>query len=197
MSAVSLYLASRSPRRRELLNQIGVRFNVIAGDIDEVPAAKESPEIYVVRMAREKAAAGAAFVSLREMKRLPILAADTSVVMDGNILGKPVDQEGAATMLGLLSGRSHQVMTAVAVTNGERLASRLSVSRVVFNTLSEREIERYWQTGEPQDKAGAYGIQGLGAVFVRELQGSYSGVVGLPIVETVDLLNDFAVPYWQ
>lgn len=197
MSVVSLYLASRSPRRRELLNQIGVRFSVIAGDINETPEAQESPEIYVVRMAREKAAAGSALVSLRQVERLPVLAADTSVVMDGHILGKPVDQAEAAKMLGLLSDHTHQVMTAVAVTNGERIESRLSVSQVVFNALSDREIERYWHTDEPQDKAGAYGVQGFGAVFVRELQGSYSGVVGLPIVETVALLNDFGVPYWQ
>lgn len=197
MTAVSLYLASRSPRRRELLDQIGVHFDVVAVDIDETPEAQESPEVYVVRMAREKAVAGFSSVSQAQKVPLPVLAADTSVVIEDKALGKPVDRFEAAKMLGLLSGRDHQVMTAVTVTNGERMESRLSISRVVFKPLSAVQIERYWQTGEPQDKAGGYGVQGLGAVFVRELQGSYSGVVGLPIVEAVELLDCFGVPYWQ
>ena len=197
MSAVSLYLASRSPRRREILDQIGVRYELVAGDIDETPKAGETPEDYVARMACEKAGVGLVAMQEAGMVQRPVLAADTSVVVDSKILGKPVDREEAMAMLSELAGRDHQVMTAVAVSDGDRMESRLSITRVLFNPLSEEQIARYWETGEPRDKAGAYGIQGLGAVFVRELQGSYSGVVGLPIAETVDLLDCFGVPYWQ
>ena len=197
MSAVSLYLASRSPRRREILDQIGVHYELVAGDIDETPKTGEIPEEYVARMACEKACAGLAAMLEARMVQRPVLAADTSVVVDGKILGKPADREEAMAMLSALAGRDHQVMTVVAVTDGDRQESRLSITRVLFNPLSEEQIARYWETGEPRDKAGAYGVQGLGAVFVRELQGSYSGVVGLPIAETVDLLDCFGVPYWQ
>ncbi|GAA4647785.1 Maf family protein [Kistimonas scapharcae] len=197
MSAVSLYLASRSPRRREILDQIGVHYELVVGDIDETPNAGEIPEEYVTRMACEKARAGLGAMQEACMVQRPVLAADTSVVVDGKILGKPADREEAIAMLRALAGRDHQVMTAVAVNDDDRLESRLSITRVLFNPLSEEQIARYWETGEPRDKAGAYGIQGLGAVFVRELQGSYSGVVGLPIAETVDLLDCFGVPYWQ
>ncbi|WP_211826017.1 Maf family protein [Kistimonas asteriae] len=197
MSAVSLYLASRSPRRREILDQIGVLYDLVAGDIDETPKAGEAPETYVTRMASEKARAGLAAMVQGQLVQRPVLAADTSVVVDVKILGKPADREEALAMLTALGGREHQVMSAVAIADGERLESRLSVTRVLFSPLSEAQIARYWETGEPQDKAGAYGIQGLGGVFVRELQGSYSGVVGLPIAETVDLLDCVGVPYWQ
>lgn len=197
MSVVALYLASRSPRRRELLNQIGVIHALVAGDIDETPKSGEAPDSYVIRMATEKACAG--LVTMRQHASVPrpVLAADTSVIIDGRMLGKPIDRRDAVAMLTELGNREHQVMTAAAITNGEQLEHRLSVTRVLFQPLSEAQIIRYWQTGEPQDKAGAYGIQGLGAVFVREVQGSYSGVVGLPIAETVELLDCFGVPYWQ
>jgi septum formation protein len=188
---LQVVLASASPRRRELLTQIGVEFTVSPADIDETVRAGESPEDYVLRMAITKAQQG--FASLVEpAASCPlVLGADTAVVLDGQILGKPRDQADAEYMLACLSGRTHRVMSAVAVTDGERLASRLSVTAVTFRELRSGESTTYWQSGEPRDKAGAYAIQGRGGLFVRELQGSYSGVVGLPLFETAELLEMF------
>lgn len=190
-SAHTLVLASASPRRRELLNQIGVQFEVIVHDIDETLLAGEMASDYVCRLARAKAAA----VALTEQHNMgrPVLGADTIVVVNGKVLGKPEDAEDASRMLNLLSGREHQVMTAVCVIQGERSGLRLSTTTVRFRELDSHEIEAYWQSGEPAGKAGAYAVQGLGALFIEHLAGSYSGVVGLPLYETAELLQTFGV----
>lgn len=187
-----LILASASPRRRELLQQIGVRFVVQVSDIDETPLPKEAPSDYVCRLALAKAYAVAQ--QRRIDKRLPVLGADTIVVCDGQLLGKPVDQADGYRMLRLLSGRTHEVLTAVCLSNGPRHSVRLSSSQVRFRYLTDAEIAAYWQSGEPDGKAGAYAVQGLGAVFIEHLSGSYSGVMGLPLYETAALLNKFDVP---
>ncbi|MBK8161846.1 MAG: septum formation inhibitor Maf [Gammaproteobacteria bacterium] len=178
-------LASTSPRRRELLAQIGVPFEVVAVEVDEGLRADEAPEDYVVRLALEKARAGAAAAG-RPDARLA-LGADTVVVLDGDVLLKPSGRAEALAMLARLSGRTHRVLSGVAVA-GRRELTRLSESRVTFRTIDAREREAYWETGEPADKAGAYAIQGVGAVFVTRLEGSYSGVVGLPLGETAEML---------
>src|SRR5574343_1412590 len=178
-----LVLASASPRRSELLNQIGIAHVIQAVDIDETPWPHESPMAYVERVANEKSAACRA---LRE-DDLPVLAADTSVICDGQILGKPDNLQHAMEMLSLLSGRTHQVYSAVSL-RGHHHWQALSVSEVTFKTLNQAEIVAYWQTGEPHDKAGAYAIQGLGSVFIRSITGSFSGVMGLPLFETTQLL---------
>lgn len=197
----SLYLASQSPRRRELLQQIGVPHQVVSADVTEVPRTQESPSDYVQRLAREKAEAGLASVKRLMLPPKPVLGADTIVVINNEILEKPQSPEHAAEMLRKLAGATHQVMTAVAMTAGtlveERCEIKLSVTDVVFRPLSEQEIATYWRSGEPRDKAGGYAIQGLGAVFVQQIRGSYTGVVGLPIEQTVLLLDEFSVPYWQ
>lgn len=203
----SLYLASQSPRRRELLQQIGVLHQVVSADVIEVPRTQESPSHYVQRLAREKAEAGLASVKRLALAPKPVLGADTIVVIDNEILEKPQSPEHAAEMLRKLAGSTHQVMTAVAMVAGDLLLEnvlvekrceiKLSVTDVVFRPLSEQEIAAYWESGEPRDKAGGYAIQGLGAVFVQQIRGSYTGVVGLPIEQTVLLLDEFAVPYWQ
>ena len=193
----SLYLASKSPRRRELLQQIGVMHEVIEADVVEVPRTQESPSTYVQRLAREKAEAGYASVKRLQLAAKPVLGADTIVVINNEILEKPRDAEHAAIMLRTLAGATHQVMTAVAMVSDEKQAIKLSVTDVVFRALADDEIAAYWQTGEPQDKAGGYGIQGLGAVFVQQIRGSYTGVVGLPIEQTLELLQEFSVPWWQ
>ena len=192
-----IYLASQSPRRAELLRQIGVSFHQLACEIDETPFPGEAPAEYVLRMAREKAAAGWQALLTRNSPKMPMLAADTTVVCHDQILGKPQNSNDARRMLVMLSGKAHQVMTAVAVTDGRQLQSELSVTDVVFNDLSEPLIDDYIASGEPTDKAGAYGIQGYGAVLVARLSGSYSGVVGLPLMETARLLSQFNVPFWQ
>jgi septum formation protein len=191
----TLYLASGSPRRRELLTQIGVPFLSQIVPIDENPLPGESPIAYVERLARAKAQAGLA--ALADPAGAVVLGADTAVVLDGRILGKPADRDDALATLGALSGRTHQVLTAVALVSREQQASRVVTSQVTFRPLSQAEIEAYWLSGEPQDKAGCYGIQGLAAVFVSQLQGSYSAVVGLPLCETAELLAEFAIPCWQ
>lgn len=192
-----LYLASQSPRRRELLNQIGVNHAVVRVDVPELPAQGESALEYVQRLAREKAAAGFTELQHRNMHLAPVLGADTLGLIDGEILEKPRDQHHAHEILRRLSGRSHEVITAVALCAQHRQAQRLSITRVTFRKLSDAEITAYWETGEPRDKAGGYGIQGLGAVFVKEIQGSYSCVVGLPIEATCELLQEFDVPWWR
>ncbi|WP_445937862.1 Maf family protein [Pseudomonas sp.] len=191
----TLYLASGSPRRRELLTQIAVPFLTQIAPIDENALPGESPISYVERLARAKARAGLA--ALNDTVDAVVLGADTAVVLDGRLLGKPADRDDALATLSALSGRTHQVLTAVALVSRERLESRVVTSQVTFRPFSQAEIEAYWASGEPQDKAGCYGIQGLAAVFVSQLHGSYSAVVGLPLCETAALLAEFAIPCWQ
>ena len=193
----SIYLASQSPRRRELLRQIGVSYQVIGANVVELPRSHEAPSDYVQRLAREKAEAGFATVLSNQLAVKPVLGADTIVVINNEILEKPQDAGHAAAMLRKLAGADHQVMTAVAMIVEEKCSIKLSVTDVVFRPLGDDEIAAYWDTGEPRDKAGAYAIQGLGAVFVQQIRGSYTGVVGLPIEQTVVLLEEFGVPYWQ
>lgn len=188
-----LYLASGSPRRRELLAQIGVDFSVISAAVDETPLPDEGVSAYALRLARAKAAAGLAGLNGPGV----VLGADTVVSIGGQILGKPRDREHALAMLAQLSDDHHQVITAVAVTDGARCLDVCVGTHVYFRAISPEEAQRYWATGEPHDKAGGYAIQGLGAVFVRELMGSYSTVVGLPLFETARLLDAFSIACWQ
>ncbi|MGH8140506.1 MAG: Maf family protein [Steroidobacteraceae bacterium] len=187
-----LCLASVSPRRRELLSQIGVAYTVAAADIDETVLPGEAPRDYVARLAREKAQA-----VRRSGQRLPVLAADTTVVLDGSIYGKPRDQADAVAMLGRLSGRTHEVLTAVALADSHGVRQRLSASAVRFRSLTAAQCAAYWETGEPRGKAGGYAIQGLGAVFIESLSGSYSAVMGLPLFETAGLLRAAGIAYWH
>jgi septum formation protein len=197
-----IYLASRSPRRREILTQIGVHFEMLLlrdavgrdTDVDETPHPGEDPADYVLRLAEEKAETGWARLVQRKIVAAPVLAADTTVTLDGEIIGKPVDRADAAAILRRLSGREHIVHTAVAVQMDRRRESILSSTRVLFGELSADAITRYVASGEPMDKAGAYGIQGRASVFVRHLDGSYTGVMGLPTYETAWLLNRFGLP---
>ncbi len=188
----SIVLASASPRRAELLRQIGLSFEIRPADIDETPGNGESPADYVERLAREKALA----VHLAEPKAI-VIGSDTSVVLAGRILGKPRDSDDAAAMLRQLAGTTHQVMTAVAVAGANGCESRVSVTDVRFRRLADGEINAYVATGEPMDKAGGYGIQGRGGIFVEELRGSYSAVVGLPLQETAQLLAGAGCPVWE
>ncbi|ORU91979.1 MAG: septum formation protein Maf [Cycloclasticus sp. symbiont of Bathymodiolus heckerae] len=180
-----IILASASPRRAELLNQIGVEFDAMPVDIDEAPLKGERAYDYVQRLALEKAQAAKHFSKQSDML---VLGSDTSVVIDGCILGKPDDRDHAREMLRELSGRTHSVMTSVAIL-GEQTLSIVSESKVTFTILSESDIEWYWATGEPKGKAGAYAIQGKAAVFITRLEGSFSGVMGLPLYETNQLLK--------
>jgi septum formation protein len=192
-----IHLASRSPRRQELLDQIGVSWSRVDQGVDESLGAGESPEVFVVRLALEKARAGHQALASGVVN---VLGADTVVVVDGEIMGKPADEGEARLMLDRLSGRSHRVLTGIALVDGEREATRLSVNNVALREITRDEMRRYWASGEPSDKAGAYAIQGRGAVFVTHLEGSYSGVMGLPLYETADLLDEFGLDYqaaWQ
>jgi septum formation protein len=198
-----IYLASKSPRRRELLRQIGVQFDVLTfrsgergddADVDETPYPDEAAERYVERLALTKAAAGARRVHWRKMLRHPVLAADTTLELEGEIIGKPTDVDDAVAILKRLSGRRHRVLTAIAMCDGERTRSAISISDVSFRDLSDHDIRRYIASGEPMDKAGAYGIQGRAAVFIKEIHGSYSGIMGLPLFETAQLLDTFGYP---
>jgi septum formation protein len=197
-----IYLASQSPRRRELLKQIGVHFDVLLLrnaplrplDVDETPHQNELPEIYVQRLCREKAQAGYQALNARKLPLQPVLAADTTVTLNGKIFGKPQNTEEGAAMLRELSGRDHQVLTAVAIAQNEHVEVLLSVSTVRFTQLNDERIAHYLKSGEYADKAGAYGIQGHAAAFIEHLSGSYSGVMGLPIFETVQLLQHFDFP---
>ncbi|HYQ37755.1 MAG TPA: Maf family protein [Pseudomonas sp.] len=189
-----LHLASASPRRRELLLQIGVPHRRVAAPIDESVLPGETPAAYVERLARAKAAAGLA--ALGEPTAC-VLGADTAVVLDGRILGKPLDRADGLAMLAALSGRSHEVLTAVAVADGSRCRAQVVSSRVHLRPIAPAEQQAYWETGEPLDKAGGYAIQGLAAIFVDRLEGSYSAVVGLPLAETAALLAEFGIPCWQ
>lgn len=182
-----LYLASGSPRRQELLTQLGVSFERLLPGIEEQRQPQESAHHYVSRLAREKAQAGVAIAP----KDLPVLGSDTIVVLNGEVLEKPRDAEHAAVMLRQLSGQTHQVMTAVALADRVKTIDCLVTTEVTFRVLSEQDIQGYILTGEPMDKAGAYGIQGLGGCFVRRIEGSYHAVVGLPLVETYELLSNF------
>ena len=190
-----IYLASQSPRRQALLQQLGIGFELLAADVDETPLAGEPAGAFVTRVALDKARAGRA--RMPAGRQLPVLGADTCVVAEENIMGKPRGREHAIEMLQRLSGTTHEVLSAVALA-GTHEALRVSTSRVTFRTLSAAECAAYWDTGEPADKAGAYAIQGLAAVFVSHLAGSYSGVMGLPLYETAELLREFDIkPAWQ
>ena len=189
----SLYLASSSPRRAELLTQIGVCFEVLQCSIDETASALETPAQYVNRMAMQKAREGFRVMEQLSKSPLPILAADTIVVVNEKTLGKPESKEQAADMLRQLSGTTHNVMTAVTVMSDRGVDTVISDTRVEFKEVSEAEASAYWQSGEPFDKAGGYGIQGLGAIFVARIEGSYSGVVGLPLAETAGLLQSVGI----
>lgn len=197
-----IYLASQSPRRRELLTQIGVRFDLLLfrtgaradPETNEDPLPGEAVDAYALRVAAAKARHGASLLALRRLPPRPVLAADTTLDVDGEIIGKPRDDAEATSILERLSGQTHRVLTAIAVATPERLETRLSVSEVRFRPLSADEIRRYVASGEPHDKAGAYGIQGRAAMFVAEIRGSHSGIVGLPLCETTLLLREFGYP---
>jgi septum formation protein len=199
-----IYLASRSPRRRDLLKQIGLPYELLllredlrrGPDIDETPLPDESPGVYVLRMAQEKAAMAVRQIAYRRLPQKPVLAADTTVVFDGQIVGKPDDAEHAARILRALSGREHQVLTAVALALREQVETQISVSSVWFREISDADIRRYCASGEPLDKAGAYGIQGRAGAFVTRIAGSYSGIMGLPLAETLELLQKFDIAVW-
>lgn len=190
---MNLILASASPRRKALLEQIGVQCQVSPVDICEVPHTGEAASTYVERLAIEKAQCCFKLVSEESV----VLGADTTVVVDGVIMGKPEDQEDAIRTLLSLSGRTHQVITAVAVVTAEQTQSVVVETDVRFKSLTREECLAYWCTGEPADKAGSYGIQGYGAIFVEEIKGSYSAVVGLPLAETAAMLKQVDVPVWQ
>jgi septum formation protein len=186
-----LHLASQSPRRRELLARLGVEFGVLDIDVPERRGSGEAPADYVRRVAREKAGAG--LLRVVGVPGAVVLGADTEVILEDEVFGKPRDAEDAAGMLRRLSGRTHEVVSAVSVVSAEREAQAVSVSQVTFGELSEAQIAAYVATGEPMGKAGAYAIQGGGEMFVRQLSGSYSGVMGLPLYETVALLRQFGI----
>lgn len=184
-----IYLASASPRRRELLQQLGIRFEAIPVAVPEQPRAGESPRAYVSRLAGAKARQGAWVMHAKGLPRYPVLGADTEVVLDDEILGKPADRPHGLAMLRRLSGRTHEVLTAISILAQDEVHEALSLSRVTFARLSDVEIERYWESGEPADKAGAYAVQGRAAAFVTGIEGSYSGIVGLPLYELAALLK--------
>ncbi|RYU57594.1 septum formation inhibitor Maf [Methylolobus aquaticus] len=184
-----IVLASASPRRRELLAQIGVRYRTVAVNVEERRGLEEAPQDYVARVAADKSRAGQDVCG----DGLPVLGADTEVVLDDEVFGKPADFEHARTMLRRLSGRSHRVLSAVSLRHGQRHWLALSESNVAFRDLTDGEIEAYWASGEPVDKAGAYAIQGRGSLFIRRLEGSFSGVMGLPLFETAALLAEVGI----
>lgn len=186
-----IYLASASPRRKQLLEQLGVRSYALSIEVDESPVEGETARAYVERLALAKARAG--WARSVGSPPLPVLGADTAVILDGEILGKPRDEAHFLAMFNALSGRRHEVLTAVALVEEERGEVMVSASEVVFRPISLQERIAYWRSGEPQDKAGGYAIQGLGAVFVSDLRGSFSGVMGLPLYETAQLLRDFGI----
>jgi septum formation protein len=191
MSREFVYLASASPRRRELLQQIGVQFRVVGTLIDETVLPGEAAAAYVARLAAAKAVDG--WARSADAAGTPVLAADTAVVLEGRILGKPSGPGDAQSMLLQLSGRTHEVLTAVALRTANGLQSRVSRSEVTFRRIAAGEAQAYWETGEPCDKAGAYAIQGRAAIFIADLRGSYSGVMGLPLFETAEMLSSAGV----
>jgi len=184
-----IYLASASPRRRDLLRQLGIEFEAMPSNILEVRQAGESPADYVLRVARDKARFVAKLLNERGLPVLPVLGADTEVVLDGEILGKPQDRAHGMALLRRLAGRTHEVLSAVCVVDSGSEHTALSTSRVTFRPLTDAEIAQYWETGEPADKAGAYAIQGKAAAFIERLEGSYSGVMGLPLHELAGILK--------
>lgn len=194
-----IYLASRSPRRRELLDQVGVEFDTLLFrgpprddmDVSEAPKPGEDPMSYVKRIACSKAEGGARRVTWRNLRNQPVLAADTTLDVDGRIVGKPDNADQAREILRLIAGREHSVITAVALANEHEMQFKVSVNRVRFGAMTSEDIERYISTGEPFDKAGAYGVQGFAAAYIAEIHGSYSGIMGLPLYETVELLRHF------
>lgn len=188
-----LYLASQSPRRRELLGQLGVSFSILDVDVAEVPYPEEAPLEYVRRVARDKAQAGWQLLAREAHADALVLASDTEVVLDKRIFGKPKDADDAVDMLHALAGYTHEVITAICAVSEQREHDNVCVSRVRFAALSEAEIAAYVATGEPFGKAGAYAIQGRGATLIERLEGSYSGVMGLPLFETARLLRKFGV----
>ena len=195
-----IYLASKSPRRRELLKQIGVHYELLMTrdhapriDVDESPLDNETAHVYVQRVVKLEAESARRVMRQRRLTPRPILTADTTVALDGQILGKPVDKADARRMLARLSGQSHQVLTAVAVVANDDIRQVLTTSFVTFASLDEDEIKQYVETGEPMDKAGAYAVQGLAAKYISKLSGSYSGVMGLPLYETATLLRQCGV----
>lgn len=191
MSATfDIYLASVSPRRQELLTQIGVQYELLKVDVPETPAVGETAEEFVQRVALAKARAGKQLLSTADVH--PVLGADTAVIIDDRILGKPANKDEAIAMLTSLAGRTHQVITAVALVADQEVVS-MNISQVTFSDLTQEQINAYWRSGECQDKAGAYAIQGRAAMFIQALQGSYSGVMGLPLYETAGLLQQFGV----
>jgi len=192
-----LVLASTSPRRKELLQQIGIEFSLLSININEDVRTNESPSDYVLRLAKEKSVAGFNALSQQQQENSLVLAADTTVVCDELILAKPTSLADCHRILGKLSGREHSVKTAIGLFGRDVNIQKVVTTQVKFRALSETEIEIYWHTGEPQDKAGSYGIQGFAAVFVESIIGSYSNVVGLPLCETAALLNQFNIPLWQ
>jgi septum formation protein len=197
-----IYLASKSPRRRELLRQIGVEFELLllrdqsprGPEVSEEILPGEKPEDYVARVTREKAEYAANTMSWRRLPVRPILAADTTVVVDGRILGKPADAAEATEMLKALSGRTHQVLTSVAVRRDEETWQTTQASEVTFGTLTDEMIRAYCATPEPYDKAGGYAVQGMAAVFIQSITGSYSGIMGLPLFETAESLRQAGIP---
>lgn len=192
MAGTDLFLASASPRRAKLLRQIDSRFETLSVEVDETPEPGEAAVDFVTRLALAKARAG---LAVRPAGRSqPVLGSDTAVVVEGEIFGKPRDRQHALAMLARLSGRCHEVMTAVALVDDTREAVSVNVSRVCMREIRPAEAEAYWASGEPQGKAGGYAVQGLGAVFIHELHGSYSGVMGLPLYETAQLLAEFGTP---
>lgn len=202
ISRPHIYLASQSPRRRELLKQIGVNFEMLLlrndprrnTSVDETPLPGELPTDYVQRICRAKAEVAWETLLFRNLPPFPVLTADTTVVLDNKIIGKPNNREEAAFILRDLSGRQHQVLSAVALAFEERLELRLNTTSVTFAPLEEERIRRYLLTNESHDKAGAYGIQGQAAAFIQRIEGSYSSVMGLPLFETVELLRSFGYP---
>jgi septum formation protein len=197
-----IYLSSQSPRRRELLKQIGVNFEMLLlrndlrreVSVDESPEENENPTDYVQRICKLKALAGWEAMLLRNLPPFPVLAADTTVTIDNKIIGKPRDHAHAAEILHTLSGREHQVLTAVAVSFNDRVEMRLSITTVTFAKLNNERIHHYLLSNEAHDKAGAYGIQGYAGAFIERIEGSYTGVMGLPLFETVELLKQFGYP---
>jgi len=181
-----IILASASPRRAELLSQIGISYQIQAVDIDESSLPNETPEALVQRLAREKSCAV-------KNAQIPVLGSDTLGVLDGELLVKPLDYQHALSMLSTMSGRWHEILTAVAITYSGETKLKLNRNRVLFRQISNEEILAYWKSGEPQDKAGAYAIQGLGACFIERIEGSYSGIMGLPLFETSQLLEQFGI----
>jgi len=191
MNQPQVYLASASPRRQELLSQIGVNFQRLSVDVEEQRNEAETPEQYVKRVALDKAMAG--WSSEERALDIPVLGADTEVVVDGQVMGKPQDQQRAMEMLDKISGKEHQVISVVALVQGDRRQILVNLNKVRFSDLTQEEKKTYCYSGEPLGKAGGYGIQGMAAAFISHLEGSYSGVMGLPLYETSNLLKEFGI----